>query len=382
MRRLQLHLRGLYPHAVVHRRELAGEGRETWYVFRDGRVRVPAVPDGWWAAPGVAAVRIDRDGRVIRADRAAAGILGLEPAEIVGTDVRGFGVPGSFEDLALLFETALGLGEVDSIVRVMTRSGGTMDVAFHARPDGGEMEVAVAPVPAADATRPWFAPVCLPSGDALFVSRVESLCARLAPRDPLEVSVELEVRLRVMYSTATVRPLDRLVGFGAGTEVLLVYRDGEPDSGDRWWDRPGVAEVDIAGDRYVGANDAAAALHGVPRGDLVGARLGQFLFGGEDSLLLRDVLQRTGLLHTTVGLERGDGGSIDVEFRAVLRASDPLSAHIALRAAARTDEPATMAGGPGATSIESGIAEKAAASVPGQPDPRAPVIEPETLPEA
>jgi hypothetical protein len=31
-------LRASYPRATVHRRELSGEARPTWYVFRDGRV--------------------------------------------------------------------------------------------------------------------------------------------------------------------------------------------------------------------------------------------------------------------------------------------------------------------------------------------------------
>jgi hypothetical protein len=33
----QARLRSEYPHATVHRRELAGEARVVWYVYREGR---------------------------------------------------------------------------------------------------------------------------------------------------------------------------------------------------------------------------------------------------------------------------------------------------------------------------------------------------------
>jgi hypothetical protein len=34
---LQRMLRSRFPRAIVHQRELSGEARPTWYVFRDGR---------------------------------------------------------------------------------------------------------------------------------------------------------------------------------------------------------------------------------------------------------------------------------------------------------------------------------------------------------
>lgn len=42
---LQAALRQRYPPAVVRRREIANEGLEVWYVYRDGRWTPPGQPD-------------------------------------------------------------------------------------------------------------------------------------------------------------------------------------------------------------------------------------------------------------------------------------------------------------------------------------------------
>ena len=346
IRRLQLHLRGLYPRAVVHRRELAGEDGQTWYVFRDGRVRRSHLPEGWWSRPEVASGMADADGRLVEADEASGALYGLPSAELRKRNIRTLGVPGSHDDLALLLRIAFEERVVDSTVRLLGATGDPLDVAIHAERQGDLLRYSVAPVPPDAAGADWFAPICLPSWDAAFIGRVEDLCARLAPRDATTFAEELGVRLRVVYPSAVVRPIGRLLGFGPHTEVLLVYRDGEqsPYAEVPWWDDPDGARVTLVGDRYVEANEAAAALHGVTRDQLLASRLGRYRVGGGDRAWLSAILQRTGMLHTTTTLRRRDGGLVEVEYRAVVSPADPRRVEVAMRpTAAASDRPVTDA---------------------------------------
>ena len=334
MRRLQLHLRGLYPRAVVHCRDLAGEAGETWYVFRDGRIGAPAEPAGWWRRAGVATGALDAEGRILEVNEATARLYGVAPEALVGRDVRTLGAAGTFEDLGLLLRLVFDEPVSDSTVRVLTRSGDPLDLALHAERDGDLMRYALAPLPAEEPARPWFAPLCLPPWDDAFIARVEDLIGRLAIRNPMDVADELAARLRVSHPAAAVRPLGRLTGFGATTEVLLVYRDGEPNASDPWWTDPGVALLRIQGDRYVDANEAALALHGVSRDEMLASGLGHFGMSGDERLLMRDILHRTGSLHTTARILRADGTEVPVEFHASLVAADPPAIEVALRATA------------------------------------------------
>lgn len=340
IRRLQLHLRGIFPRAVVHRRELAGESEQTWYVFRDGRVRRSRLPEDWWSGPGVASGTADADGRLVEADDASGALYGLPPAQLRERNIRTLGVPGSHDDLALLLRIAFEEHVVDSTVRLLGAAGDPLDVAIHAERRGDLLHYAVAPVPPDDTATDWFAPICLPSWDAAFIGRVEDLCGRLAPRDAATFAEELGVRLRVVYPNAVVRPLGRLLGFGPHTEVLLVYRDGEqsPYAEVPWWDNPDVARLTLVGDQYVEANEAAAALHGVTRDQLLASRLGRYRTDGGDRAWLAAILQRTGMLHTTTTLRLRDGDLVEIEYRAVVSPADPRRVEVAMRPTATAND--------------------------------------------
>ena len=60
-------------------------------------------------------------------------------------------------------------------------------------------------------------------------------------------------------------------------------------------------------------------------------RVGTYRISGDDRLLIRDILHRTGSIRTTTTLVRGNGDPIPIEFRAVLVARDPLVLEMALR---------------------------------------------------
>ncbi|HEX8940416.1 MAG TPA: PAS domain-containing protein [Candidatus Limnocylindrales bacterium] len=340
MRRLQLHLRGLYPQAVVHPRQLGGEVHPVWYVFRDGRVRPPALPKAWWRGGNVGSIAVDVDGRIVEVDERAAVLGGRPLPGLVGADARTFGVPGSSDDLALLLRLALEEGAVDSTIRVVSARGEPVDLAVHGERDGALLRCRIARLPPLDGAREWFAPISLPSWDDAFVARVEDLCARLAPRDALSFAAELAARLRVRYPGVVVTPLGHPIGFGARTQVLLVYRDGErsPYAEDAWWEDPDAAWLTMRDGRVVEASAGAAALFGLSPAELLASTTGRLLQRREDTPWLVDILRRTGTLHTTTRIVRADGRPAELEYRAVadrdpkgpvritLRLVEPLSA--------------------------------------------------------
>ena len=332
IRRLQLHLRGLYPRAVVHRRTLAGEGIETWSVFRDGRV-AGGDPDASWATkPEVVRATIGFDGTVAALDAGAARLLGIDPEAVVGRDVRTLGVPGSFDDLDLLLRIVLELGSADSTIRILHPPGDALDLAFRAEVDADGIHCALAPIAEPDDHPVWFAPLCLPTWDSAFVARVEELCSRLAPRDAQEIATELEVRLRIAYPLASVKPLGHVIGFGPRTEVLLVHRDGDPGAAEPWWLDPSVARLRIAGNRVVDLNDEAAALLGTSRADVLRSGVSRFASGRDHRALFRDLLLRTGELHTTTRIETPRGPR-EIEFRATVLEPHGPTVEFALRRA-------------------------------------------------
>ena len=336
MRRLQLHLRSLYPHAVVRRREIAGEPRPTWYVLRDGRAGVPPLRSGWADEPAAGCAELSRNGRITDADERFATLLGIPPGEARGADLRTLGVPGSFDDLGLLLRLAWDEGVSESSLRLLTRAGAPLELAFRAERHGARLRTWIASAPDDVAHGDWFAPICLPSRDARFIARVEDLCARLRPRDAETFAQELEVRLRVPYPAAVVQPLGHVAGFGPHTSVLLVYRDGDrsPFAPERWWQDPEAAAVTIAGGAFRDANDAAAGLLGISTAELVDSPVARYATADDDRLLLLDILQRTGTLHTTTIVLRGDGQTIDVELRAEVLSTHPLTVRMVLRPSA------------------------------------------------
>jgi PAS domain-containing protein len=341
IRRLQLHLRGVYPRAVVHRRTLTGEGIETWYVFRDGRVASVDGEASWATEAGPAHATIGIDGTVTEADAEAGRVLGIDPRKAVGRDVRTLGVPGSFDDLDLLFRIVLELGAADSTIRILRPSGEPLDLAFRARVASDGIHCAFAEIPEEDDHPVWFAPLCLPTWDAAFVARVEELCARLAPREAHEIATELEVRLRVVYPLASVQPLGHVIGFGPRTEVLLVHRDGDPRAAEAWWVDPSVARLRVAGDRVEDLNDEAAVLLGTSRAAVLRSGLGRFASRRDHRVLFRDLLYRTGELHTTTWIETPDG-PLEIEFRATVLEPHGPTVELAFRRAVtpRPDPPA------------------------------------------
>ncbi len=338
-RPLQLHLRGLYPHAVVHRRELEREPASTWYVFRDRSLGSLGLHEDWQRDPGVISGALGRDGRVVAVDAAAGGLRGEPVGRLLERDIRRMGVPGSFEDLARLLRLAFDEGRVDSTIRLLSRDSEPVDLAFHAEVDGKVLRFAALPLPDQGEASEWFAPVCLPTSDELFISRVEELCARMAPGNAAVRAAQLAARLHAFYPRAIVRSLGHVIGFGPGTHVLLVYRDGDrsPYAARPWWEEPATARATITAGRYVDANEAALALYGLTRDELLATRPGARVIEPQDTVWLSDILNRTGVLHSSARVRRPDGDILELEYRLTADPLDSTRLVAAVRAVAADD---------------------------------------------
>lgn len=315
-RRLALHLRALFPRLAVHRRDLVGESVETWYVFRDGRLTV-GLNDGWWQRDGLPRARIDWSGAIHDATPEARALFAVAPDDHV--TLASIAPAGTEDELAVLLDLARGVTVVDTVLALRSRTGERHLVALHGDVRADGVHVALTPAPSQPTER-RIAPICLPAWDDMFIERVERLAEHLVATNPDAAAARLELRLRERYASAVVRRGPENVDFGTDAVILLVYRDGEhsPYVEERWWERPDVARVVNVDGAVAEMSPEAEALFGRKAADLVGSSL-QPIHAEEardDERWLVDILIRTGQLHATTWLVRGDGEHIRVEIHA------------------------------------------------------------------
>ncbi len=318
-RRLTLHLRALYPRLAIHRRELAAERGETWYVFRDGRL-APRLAHDWWLDPSLARALLDPEGTFHEANPAALELFEATEHDVV--TLRSLAPPGVEDDLELLLSLTRTMATFDTVIGVRGLHGASRLLAIH-----GEVTTAGARAVAMPVATPpgllQIAPICLPAWDDMFIERVERIAEGLAGQNVPLAAERLESRLRERYPSAVVRVGAAGDGFGPETAILLVYRDGDrsPYAVDRWWERDDTARLVSVGERHVDANEPALALLEVTRAELLATSLADFEAPevADDARWLRDILLRTGQLHATTWLRRRDGSRIAVEIHAELR---------------------------------------------------------------
>ena len=167
-----------------------------------------------------------------------------------------------------------------------------------------------------------------PSDDLVFAARVREIL-RKTPADSADEAVErLCSRLRPVHPHVAARIRAEIAGFGR-SPVVYVFRDGttRQSLSDAWLDDPAAARVvsDRAG-TYLEANDAAAALFGVPREQIVGSRAGSFTRLDariEDGDALWQALATKGRLHSLAVVRRPDGTETSVEFVTIANGDGP-----------------------------------------------------------
>ena len=158
-----------------------------------------------------------------------------------------------------------------------------------------------------------------PADDDVLAIHVRDALDDVDAVDAKAVSEVLVDRLNVVYPGLAVRLRDPLAGFGSA--MVYLFRDGGVLSslgGEDWVGDPGVARVvtDAAG-TYIDVNDAAAALFGVPKSAIIGARAGAFTRPDariRDADELWRTLAASGRLHSLAVVRRQDGADLRVEF--------------------------------------------------------------------
>jgi PAS domain S-box-containing protein len=190
----------------------------------------------------------------------------------------------------------------------------------------------VASLPVQSARSPVTA-LAYPSSDAVFAARVQEIVGEVDGRDVDAVVQALQRRLRPVHPQVVSRPRTETAGLGLGP-IVYVFRDGTAMQGrvnDDWMRASGAARVvtDPSG-AYIEANDAAGALFGVPRAQIIGGQVGTFT---APDARLRDAdpvwraLKTSGRLHSFTLVQCPDGMKRAVEFVTV-RDTGPVGCHV------------------------------------------------------
>lgn len=139
-------IRPLYPSTYVRARDLTGETRPTWYVYRDGSF-APESVEAWWTVGRCAEVWLSTsDGRVMYLNDELADLIASTHEEILGDDYLNYVVPDARDGARILFETALLIPELRSLVRLLRRGGETITCEFRSQTTASEIRVWFRPV--------------------------------------------------------------------------------------------------------------------------------------------------------------------------------------------------------------------------------------------
>jgi PAS domain S-box-containing protein len=167
-----------------------------------------------------------------------------------------------------------------------------------------------------------------PSDDLVFAARVRQILRETSDDSADDAIERLCSRLRPVHPHVAASIRAELAGFGR-SPVVYVFRDGTTRRSldDRWIDDAATARVvsDPAG-AYLEANDEAAALFGVSKGQIVGSRAGSFTRPDsriEDADTLWQALARKGRLHSFAVIRRPDGNETSVEFVTIANGDGP-----------------------------------------------------------
>jgi PAS domain-containing protein len=180
-----------------------------------------------------------------------------------------------------------------------------------------------------------------PSGDLAFREHVTLAQERLLRWNPVAIIEQV----RLAYPAASTIQASETAVLDADVELWYVYRDGRVlarSAEGEWSDQLGTGHAVIGQDgRYVDADEAAAALFGVPRGDIIGRLAGEFSRHENDEALGRRLLtlaDRQELSSTAVVL----GPDADERWIEFLIRSSPAGYYVSMRRISeKLDKPMT-----------------------------------------
>jgi len=328
---LEQRLRRIFPRVVVRERSLSGEAA-AWYVYRDGRWQAPHA-QRWWDENGLPRVRVSKEGFLTEASRTAAGILGIDPADVGSHHFTDFIVPGTLDDAVALFRVVEEGSDLTATVLLRPLTGDVIAVDLYTARDGDDVvgimrlaeDVDVEPeavkvdVPESVESRP--------RTDVAFRGYV----LRALGRMPEPTAEGLAIRLRRLYPHALVRVED---------EGWLALRDGEATSeaAPAWWRDQDLPRVRYDGDAFIlEANDAAREFFGR---ELEGHHWQEFVTAGSTDQvgIMLEILAEVGEAESRFRMPRGDGTLVefdsytvveDGQFTTTIRAAGPIAPPVA-----------------------------------------------------
>lgn len=159
----------------------------------------------------------------------------------------------------------------------------------------------------------------IPSHDAVLRRVVERATATSPPTSP----EDLTERLRPIYPRVAV--FERLV---SGEHGLYVYRDGryEPESPRSWWSQPDIPCVRLSSEtgQLIRVSGSWAELMHAKAKDLIGRHYLDFVKpeARATAAAMFDALQWEREVRSEAVVQRADGTSLLIEFRAVRRDGD------------------------------------------------------------
>jgi PAS domain S-box-containing protein len=159
--------------------------------------------------------------------------------------------------------------------------------------------------------------VTFPRDDAAFEAHVNVARAQLKTWD----AATIVDRVRAAYPLVQARLADRAAHLDPLTKVWYVFRDGaiRPPTRDlSWADDPDVPRAVLSHEGlYCDVNDAAAALFGVSRDEVIGKPAGSFTSHEPEPELgdhLLGIAESEGQLRSTAVVTRRDGETWPIEF--------------------------------------------------------------------
>ena len=301
---LQSRLRAIYPNVLVRPRGLSSDD-QTWYVYREGRW-VDGRPSDWWNDEAMPMLEVDGDGFIATANDAAGEQLGVPPSRLVHRHFTDFAVPGTLDDMLLMREIALSIGEAGGTFRHLRADGEVRIAEYHAVVREAGSSITMRPIGTMDAElppRPSVAVETLPAADGLFAKVVDGIVARIPEPTPQG----LELRLRRSYPYASVD--------GTEPERWRVSRDPRVDPAPVDWDDPSLPRtVALDTSLIVEANEAALGLLGP---DLVGRHWQELALPSslDQRLQMRDYYIANGGAESTFRLLGPSGELVDYDYR-------------------------------------------------------------------
>ena len=132
--RLQVGLQATYPKAVVRERESFAtlHGGEAWYVYRDGRYSPFATEDTkWWEAADSAFIVVDAEtGKYVKANEAAAALVGLDQSSLLTLRAVDLLDTGARKTVSWVVQLLQDVGELHSTAMLRTPDGRRIAVEY------------------------------------------------------------------------------------------------------------------------------------------------------------------------------------------------------------------------------------------------------------